>query len=90
MDRVFSVRLDEKLVRAINRLVENKSVSKKAVIEKALRIYLDRCGDQTERETINRTSGAWRRRGTTEDTWREIRGTFNRSMTRHCVEDGTK
>ena len=48
MDKVFSTRMDEDLIKKINQFVKDKSMSKKGLIEKALRAYLEDGGSKIE------------------------------------------
>jgi metal-responsive CopG/Arc/MetJ family transcriptional regulator len=83
MDRVFSTRMDEDLVRRVDRFTRERSISKKGLIEKALREYLDRADPRYELDVIERSYGAWKRKESPEATWHEIRSAFNKGFGRH-------
>ena len=68
MDKVFSTRLDEDLIRQINILATKKSMSKKKVLEKALRAYLNSVAETMEDDILNRSFGIWERDESTEQT----------------------
>ncbi len=90
MDRVFSTRLDESLVKKIDSLVKEKTITKKAVVEKALRMYLKHYGEHVEREVVDKTFGAWQRDETADETWGGIREAFNRGMARRALAEGSE
>lgn len=90
MDKVFSTRLDEELIRKINLLAVKKSVSKKKLIEKALRSYLNERKDNAESDAIDRAFGLWKRDETPEQTIRNVRNTFREAFTRHEQTGGEK
>ena len=80
MDKVFSTRLDEELVRRVDRFVKEKSMSKKRLVEEALRTFMDQAGDETEYAIIERSFGAWRRDEAPEETWSRGRRTLTRAF----------
>ena len=83
MHKIFSTRLDEDLVRQIDRFVRERSITKKSLIEKALRAYLEEMGEKLGHDMVDRSFGAWRRDETAEETWLRAREAFNRSFKRH-------
>ena len=83
MDKIFSTRLDDDLVRQIDRFVRAKSITKKSLIEKALRAYFDQVGERMERDILECSFGLWKRDETAEETWTRARKTFNESFKRH-------
>ena len=83
MDKIFSTRLDEDLVRQIDRFVRERSITKKRLIEKAVRGYLEQMGEKVERDIVDRSFGAWRRDETAQETWSRAREAFKRSFARH-------
>ena len=87
MDKIFSTRLDEDLVRQIDRFVRAKSITKKSLIENALRAYFDQMGERMERDIIERSFGAWKRDESAEETWSRARKTFNEGFKRHGREN---
>jgi len=86
MDKVFSTRLDENLIRQIDRFVKSRSISKKSLIEKALRLYINSIGEKLEHDMIDRSFGAWKREETAEKTWSQGRQTLNKSFKRHSTD----
>lgn len=83
MDKVFSTRLDEDLIRQIERFVRDRSITKKSLIEKALRAYMEQMGEEMENDIIERSFGAWKRDETAHETWVRARQAFNRGFKRH-------
>jgi len=61
MDKIFSTRMDENLIRQINRFAKERSITKKGMIEKALKTYLDQVDSNIESDIIDRSFGAWAR-----------------------------
>jgi hypothetical protein len=60
MHKIFSTRLDEDLVRQIDRFVRERSITKKSLIEKALRAYLEEMGEKLGHDIVDRSFGAGR------------------------------
>ena len=85
MDKVFSTRLDEELVQRVDRFLKDRSLSKKAFIEQALREYMDRVSPNQELEIIERSFGAWKRNESPEETWQQSRERFNKGFLRHLL-----
>lgn len=83
MDKVFSTRLDEKLIRIINILAVKKSMSKKTIIEQALRKYIQDIDDELDNDIINRTFGSWQRDETPDQTIANAKQAFKDSFLRH-------
>ena len=83
MDKIFSTRLDEDLVRQIDRFVRERSITKKSLIEKALRAYLEEMGEKLDHDIVDRSFGAWRRDETAQETWSRAREALSRGFERH-------
>ncbi len=83
MDKLFSTRLDEDLIRQIDRFVKERPISKKKLIELSVRNYLDQIGASNEHEIINWSFGAWKRKEKPQDTWSQARRAFNKGFSRH-------
>jgi predicted transcriptional regulator len=83
MDKVFSTRLDADLIRKINILATKKSVSKKALIEQALRIFINKTDDTLDNDIINRSFAAWQRDETPDQTVSMVKRAFKEGFTRH-------
>jgi predicted transcriptional regulator len=88
MDKVFSTRLDADLIRRINILATKKSVSKKALIEQALRIFINKTDDTLDNDIINRSFAAWQRDEAPDATVSKAKRAFKEGFTRHvCAGD---
>ena len=83
MDKVFSTRLDENLIRKVNILSVKKSMSKKTLIEQALRKYINDIDDQLDNDIINRSFGAWQRDETMDQTIAGAKQAFKDSFFRN-------
>jgi hypothetical protein len=83
MDKIFSTRLDEDLIRQIDRFVRSRSLTKKSLIEKAIRAYLEQMGEKLEHDILDRSFGVWRRDETAQETWSRARQAFNQGFKRH-------
>lgn len=84
MDKVFSTRLDEDLARRVDRFARERSLSKKGVVEEALKQYLDRVDPDHELGVLERSFGAWKRKEPVEKTVQRARETFNKGFRRHA------
>ena len=83
MDKIFSARVDEGLVRRIGLLARQLGTSKKQVIENAIRDYADSIDAEQCEDVLSHTFGAWERHDSPQMTVRRAREAFRRSMTRH-------
>jgi len=83
MDKVFSTRLDESLIKQINIFVKDKSMSKKSLVETALKNYFEQAGLKMEYDIIERSFGIWQRSESVDNTWSQARETFNKGFRRH-------
>jgi len=83
MDKVFSTRLDENLINQINIFVKEKSISKKRLVEMALKNYFEQAGSNMDYDIIERSFGIWQRNESAYNTWADARETFNKGFRRH-------
>ena len=83
MDKVFSARVDESVIQQIGLLARELSISKKAVLESAIRQYAASVEAANKLEVFEVTCGSWKRQESPETTVRHSRSAFNQSMTRH-------
>ena len=84
MDRVFSTRLDESLVDELERLSRHLGVSKKRIIEEAIRQKAAEVRPDSSVNVWLETSGAWKRSESARTTIRRVRRAFETSMKRHA------
>ena len=83
MDKIFSARLDESVVRRIGALAQQLETTKKAVIENAIQVYAEKIEAENDFDVLEQTLGAWRRTQPPQKTVEEARQAFRRSMHRY-------
>jgi hypothetical protein len=81
MDKVFSTRLDETIVDELTRMSRRLGISKKRLLEEAIRLRAGRAGAGAD--VWAETCGAWQRRETPAGTIRKTRRAFEAGMQRH-------
>ena len=60
MDKIFSARVDEAVIRRVGSLARRLRTSKKRIIEDAVRTYADKIDREEDADVFEQTSGAWR------------------------------
>ena len=85
MDRIFSTKIDEDLARQLDTYVKKRGLSKKRLVEAALRSYFKQRGAKPAHEILERTFGAWKRDESPEKTCVRAREEFNKSFHRREV-----
>jgi len=88
MDKIFSTRLDEDLIQQIDRFVKSRFITKKSLVENALRTYINGLKENLEQDMISESFGAWQREETAEETWALGKKTFRRAFQRHKQKKG--
>ncbi len=83
MDRIFSTRIDDRILLRINDLARNLRISKKAVIEKSIELFGKKVEEETKTDVFDQTNGAWNRSEPPEKIVHEVRSVFRKSMHRH-------
>ena len=83
MDKIFSARLDESIVRRISRLAQKLHTTKKAVIEAAILSYAEKSDLEKGADIWEETLGAWKRDESPEETVKQVRQAFRESMRRY-------
>ena len=83
MDRVISARIDEGVARELDLLARHLKISKKAVLEEAIRRYAAGLEEESRIDVIEHTLGAWRRDEAPAETVDRSRRAFEAAMTRH-------
>ena len=84
MDKIFSARVDEVIIQRITALAQRLGISKKAVVEGAIRLYAETVENTDKTDVFGQTQGAWQRQESPADTVRQSRQAFRASMERHC------
>lgn len=83
MDKIFSARVDENTIHKIAMISKELRISKKAVIEEAIALYIQQRQEDKEVDALKKTLGAWRRSEGPDATVKKARDAFNKSMQRH-------
>lgn len=83
MDKILSARVDESVIHQIGVLARKLGTTKKKVIEKAIRLYAEKIGEEEELDVLKETLGAWQRLEPPEETVKKARKAFRDSMKRH-------
>jgi hypothetical protein len=89
MDKVFSTRLDETIVDELTRMSRRLGISKKQLLEEAIRLRAGRASAGAA-DVWAETCGAWRRRETPAATIRKTRRAFEAGMQRHHRPDARR
>jgi len=82
MAKVLSARLDETVVDELERLSKRVGLSKKQLIEEAIRLRVARDRQGAAADVWAETCGAWRRRESPQRTIRRARETLEAAVTR--------
>jgi len=85
MQKVMSTRIDESVLVLINRIAQEKKLSKKAIIEQAIRNFWKSLSQEKEPDFFQESFGAWKRDETPEETVSKARNAFNQGMNRHFL-----
>ncbi len=83
MDKVFSTRLDESLIKKLNHFIKSRSITKKSLIERALWAYLEEAGPNIDLGIIDQSFGIWKRDEKIHETWNQGRNAFNKGFKRY-------
>ena len=78
MDKILSARIDE-----AGLLARELKTTKKAVIENAVKLYLEQSGLKKKNDVFESTCGSWNRSEPPEETVCQARSAFRNSMERH-------
>ena len=82
MDRVLSARVDEHVLEQLGTLARQLQRSKKRILEEALCLYAATVNDGRERDVLQETCGAWKRKESAAETVTRARTAFRRSFLR--------
>jgi hypothetical protein len=83
MDKILSARVDESVIQQIGMLARELNMSKKAVIEAAVKLYSEQIGLERKIDVFENTCGAWKRSEIPQESIAKVRSVFNKSMERH-------
>jgi predicted transcriptional regulator len=85
MERIMSTRIDESVVALIDRIAREKKLTKKRIIEEAVKNFWQKIKGEKELDIFQDSFGAWKRDEPVEETVQKSRRAFNQSMQRHQV-----
>jgi predicted transcriptional regulator len=83
MDKIFSARMDEAVIRKVGDLALALRKTKKAILEAAIQSYARDVQSQGKKDPLQETLGAWTREETPAETVDRARRSFRESMGRH-------
>ncbi len=83
MDKIFSTRMDEKVIQHVGLLAKQLGTSKKAVLENAIRMYAEKVETDQGCDILTHTFGGWRREESAAETVRSIKGLLRKSQERY-------
>lgn len=87
MDKVFSTRLPEEVIRELEDSSRRLGITRKQFLAEAIRLRATDTSRQQAREILARAAGSWKRDEPPGDTVREAREPFREAWRRH--EDAT-
>jgi len=83
MEKRLSTQIDESIIHQIGILANEMNTTREAIIEAAIELYSKQIRIKKEQDIFAKTSGAWQRLESTEETINNARSTFNKSMEKH-------
>ena len=83
MDKIVSARIDESTAYLLDTLSNKLQVSKKKILEEAIRSFAQKVQQEQRTDIFSETCGAWKRGETSDYTVKMIRKQFQDSMERH-------
>ena len=83
MDKIMSTRIDEAVIRLIDMLAKRFGTSKKAVLENAVRYYVEKIEAEQGFDVLTHTFGSWQRDKSAAKTVHTIKETMRKSQGRY-------
>ena len=83
MDKIMSTRIDEAVIRNIGMLAKRLGTSKKAVLENAVRCYVEKIETEQGFDVLTDTFGSWQRDKSAAKTLQTIKDTMRKSQERY-------
>ena len=83
MDKIISARIDETIANLLDHLSRKYKLSKKKILENALKEYARIIGDGEEYDVFSETCGTWKRDERPGKLAEKARRPFVESMERH-------
>ncbi|MDE0445628.1 MAG: hypothetical protein OXH96_03070 [Spirochaetaceae bacterium] len=78
MDKVLSTRIDEEIAQTLDGLAITQRVSKKRIVEDAIRLYSETV--ERKPDPLEQSFGAWRRTEAPDELHRRMRAAFEGDM----------
>ncbi len=83
MDRIFSARVNETIIRTVAILAKQLGTTKKAVIERAIIELAEKIEIENNIDLLAATAGTWAREESIDTTIERSRRAFRNGMERH-------
>ena len=83
MDKIFSARIQESVLAIIERISDELHISKKKVIEEAVRKLWENVHQKGSPDFFSKSFGAWRREESPETLIKKSRAAVRKSFERH-------
>ncbi len=83
MDKIFSARVDESVIRQIGILARQLGKTKKAILESSIQLFAEKMKKEHNLDVFEQTLGAWRREESPGKIREKVRKAFRRSMLRY-------
>ena len=83
MDKIMSTRMDEGLIRQIGMLAAKLGTSKKAILEDAIRCYIEKIEGDQGFDVLTDTFGTWVRDEAADQTVQAVKDTMRKSQERY-------
>lgn len=83
MDKIMSTRIDEAVIRHIGLLAKRLGTSKKAILENAVRYYVEKIEAEQDFDVLTHTFGSWQRDKSAAETVQTIKDTMRKSQERY-------
>lgn len=83
MDKIMSTRMDEAVIRHIGMLAKKLGMSKKSVIENAVRYYAEKIQAEEGFDVLTHTFGSWQRDEPPGEIVESIKRSMRKSQERH-------
>jgi hypothetical protein len=83
MDKIMSTRMDEAVIRHIGMLAKKLGTSKKAVLENAVRYYVEKIEAEQGFDVLTHTFGTWQRDKSAAETVQTVKDTMRTSQERY-------
>ncbi len=83
MDKIMSTRMDESVIRQIGMLAKKLGTSKKAILENAVRTYVEKIEAEQGFDVLSDTFGSWQRDKSAAETVQSIKDVMRKSQERY-------